>query len=101
MEVSHEPMPITLTHLHLQVAEVVSWEREDEVVLSPLPLWDLLIFLRLLQGKKLIYSDLENILIDEREITEPHFVEMLVAQDVWDRAVARLQCRPAFTWTLR
>jgi hypothetical protein len=51
MEVSREPTPITLTQLHLQVAVVVSWEREDGVVLFPLLLVDLLIFLLLLHGK--------------------------------------------------
>lgn len=76
MEVSREPTPIIPTQLHLQVAVVVSWEREDEVALFPLPPWDLLIFLLLSQGKKLIYSDIQIIPIDEREIAEPHSVEI-------------------------
>lgn len=101
MEASHGLTPIILTQLHLQVAVVVSWEREDEVVLFPLLPRDLLIFLLLLQGKKLICSDIQGIPIDERQITEPHSEEILVAQDAQDRALARPQCRPVFIWTLR
>lgn len=101
MEASHGLTPIILTQLHLQVAVVVSWEREDEVVLFPLPSRDLLIFLLLLQGKKWIYSDIQDTPIDEREITEPHSGGILVAQDAQDRALAQPQCRPVFIWTLR
>lgn len=100
MDTSHGLTPIILTQLHLQVAVVVSWEREDEVVLFPLPPRDLLIFLLLLQGKKWIYSDIQDTPIDEREITEPHSEEILVAQDAQDRAVAP-QCRPVLIWTRR
>lgn len=100
MEASHGLTPIILTQLHQQVAVVVSWEREDEVVLFPLPPRVLLIFLLLLQGKKLIYSGIQDIPIDEREIAEPHSEE-LVTQDAQDHAVARPQCRPVLIWTRR
>jgi hypothetical protein len=100
MEVSREPTPTTLTQHHLQVAVVVSWEGEDGVVLLPLLPVDLLIFLRLLQGKKLICSDILNMPTNGREITEAPFMQTLLAQDAQDRALARLQCRPAFIWTL-